>query len=334
MVIGRFARVLITALGVALACGASVAQQQAESPRIGVIMNGGPGPNYDGFRQGLGLLGYVEGRNIVFEPRFAQGQLDRIPDFAAELVRLDVDVIVAIGAVAARAAQKATTKIPVVFVAVIDPVPVGFATTLERPGGNVTGITSFDPQQPRKQFELLKRVLPNLARVALLSDLDIPEAPSDRGWNPLERASDTAARAVGLQPQMLKVRGPSPDLEGAFAALKKEGAEALVVLEVPVTLVHRKRIAELATAHQLPTMFVGGRTVSDAGGMIAYGTSLLDTLPALPGYVDKILKGAKPGEIPIAVITRHSVIFNLRTARAIGVTVPPELLKGADQVIE
>jgi putative ABC transport system substrate-binding protein len=208
-----------------------VAQQQAKIPHVGVIVNGAPGPNFDEFRRGLSRLGYVEGRNIIFEPRFAQGELGRLPDFAAELVRLDVDVIVAVGAVGARAAQKATAKIPIVFAAVIDPVPVGFAATLERPGGNVTGITSFDPQQPRKQFELLKQVLPNLARVALLSDQDIPDAPSDRGWNPLERTTDTAARAVGLQPQMLKIRGPSPDIEGTFSALKKEGAQALVVLE-------------------------------------------------------------------------------------------------------
>jgi putative tryptophan/tyrosine transport system substrate-binding protein len=317
---------LIPALGIVLAPGPSAAQQEAKLPRVGVIFNGGPGPALDQFRQGLGQLGYIEGRNIAIEPRFAQGQLDRLSDLAADLVRLDVNVIVAVGAVGTRAAHNATTKIPIVFAAVIDPVTVGFAASLERPGGNITGATSFDPQQSKKQFELLRQVMPNFARVALLSDQDIPDA--------LERANDIAARAIGLQPQMLKVKGPTPDLDGAFAAMNKEGAEALVVLEVPVTIMHRKRIAELASAHRLPTMFVGGRTFSDAGGLITYGTSILDTLPLLPGYVDKILKGAKPRDMPIEVVTRHSVIFNLQTAQTIGMTIPPELLRRADQVIQ
>jgi len=165
-----------------------------------------------------------------------------------------VDVIVAFGAVGVRAVQNLRANVPVVFAAVIDPVAVGFAATLERPGGNITGITSFDPQQPRKQFELLKQSLPGLARVAILSDQDIPDAPSDPGWNPLERATDTAARTVGLQPQWLKVKGPTPDLDGAFAAMKKEGADALILLEVPVVGIHRKKIAEPAIAHRLPTM--------------------------------------------------------------------------------
>jgi putative ABC transport system substrate-binding protein len=333
MKIARIARVLLTASGLVLAAGASEAQQP-KIPRVGLLVLGGPAPTIDAFRRGLGELGYVEGRNILIEPRFAEGKLERVPEFAAELVRLDVDLIVAFGAVGVRAVQGLKAKVPVVFAAVIDPVAVGFAATLERPGGNITGITSFDPQQPRKQFELLKQVLPGLTRVAVLSDLDIPDAPSDPGWNPLERANDTAARAVGLQPQMLKVKGPTPDLDGAFAAMKRDGAEALVVLDVPVNGLNQKRVAELAITHRLPAMFVGGRGRSDAGGLIAYGTSILDTLPPLPGYVDEILKGAKPGDMPIQVITRHAVIYNLRTARAIGVTIPPELLKQADQVIE
>src|SRR4051812_42576398 len=153
-----------------------MAQQEAKIPRVGVIENVGPGPRFETIRKGLGQLGYVEGRNIIVEPRFAKGDPDRVPDFAAELVRLDVDVIVSVGAVGARAAQKATTNIPIVFVAVIDPVAAGLATTLERPGGNVTGITSFDPQQPRKQLELLKELFPKLSRVAILSDHAIPKA--------------------------------------------------------------------------------------------------------------------------------------------------------------
>ena len=176
MEIARIARVLLTASGLVLAAGASEAQQ-TKIPRVGLLVLGGPAPTIDAFRRGLGELGYVEGRNILIEPRFAEGKLERVPEFAAELVNLDVDVIVSFGAVGVRAVQKINSKVPVVFSAVIDPVAVGFAATLERPGGNITGITSFDPQQPRKQFELLMQVFPGLARVAILSDQDIPDAP-------------------------------------------------------------------------------------------------------------------------------------------------------------
>jgi putative ABC transport system substrate-binding protein len=303
-------------------------------PRVGIILLGSQDPIFRALRQGLNQLGYIEGQNIAFEPRAAQGQVDRIPGFAAELVRLGVAIIVATGAVSAQAARNATTKVPIVFSAVIDPVVVGFATRLERPGGNITGITSFDPQQPAKQFELLKEVFPKLSRVAILSDEDIPRA-ADGGLNPLERANDAAARAIGLQPQWFRVKGPTPDHESVFSAMVKEGAEALVVLEVPVNVFfHQKRIAELAAMHGLPTLFPGGWHSGEMGGLIAYGTSFHDTLPSLPRYVDKILKGAKPGELPIEVINRCELVFNLQTARAIGVMIPPELLTRADRVIE
>jgi putative ABC transport system substrate-binding protein len=306
-------------------------QQQAKLPRVGVIANESPGALFEAMRQSFAQHGYVEGRNIVIEARFAHGHLDRVPELVAELVGLNVDVIVSLGAVGPAAAQKANTKLPIVFVAVIDPVAVGFAATLERPGGNITGITTFDPQQATKQLELLRQVMPNLARLAILSDEDIPRV---EGWNPLEKANDTAARALGLRPQWLKVKGAIPDLEGAFTAMKNERAEALLVLDVPVPIIHQKRIAELAATYRLPTMFLGGRRMSEAAGLIAYGTGLLDTLPRIPLYVEKILGGAKPGDLPIEVLTQHILIFNLKTARTIGVTIPPELLKRADQVIE
>jgi putative tryptophan/tyrosine transport system substrate-binding protein len=163
-------------------------------------------------------------------------------------------------------------------------------------------------------------MIPNLTRVAMLSDEDIPRLD---GWKHLEKANDAAALAKGLQPQWLKVKGP--DLEGAFTAMQKERADALVVLDVPVPIIHQKRIAELAAKYRLPTMFLGGHRMSEAGGLIACGTGLLDTFPRLPAYVDKILKGAKPGELPIEVLTRHILIVNLKTAREIGITMPPEL---------
>src|ERR1700730_8949255 len=323
---------IVLGLGLGLTSGQSVAQQEAKLPRVGVIANGGPEPYFNAFRQNFSKLGYVEGRNIVFEPRFAQGQLDRVPDFAVELARLDVDVIVALGIVGARAAQKATTKIPIVFAMVVDPVAVGIVTTMQQPGGNATGITSYDPQQPRKQFELLHELLPKLARVAILSDPDIPHSAADPDWSPIERANDATARMLGLRPQILKIKGVNPDLEGAFAAMIKEGADALVILEVPAPSRHQKQIAELAAMHKLPTMFPGCQ--AGAGGLITYGTSILNTLPRLAEYVDKVLKGANPGDLPAEINSQRELVFNLKTARAIGVTISPELLKRTDRVIE
>jgi putative ABC transport system substrate-binding protein len=204
--------------------------------------------------------------------------------------------------------------------------------TLQRPGGNLTGISNFDAQQPASQFALLREVFPKLERVAILSDEEIPHSPTDPGWNPLERANDTAARALGLLPQMLRVRGPTPDLDGVFATVQRDRLDALLVLDVPVTFVHRQRIAELATAHRVPTMFPGG--YANAGGLISFGTSADDMFPRMAGYVDRILKGANPGELSIEVITRRELIVNVRTAREIGVALPSEVVRRADHVIE
>jgi putative ABC transport system substrate-binding protein len=286
---------------------------------------------FDGLRKDFAQLGYVEGQNVVFEPRFAEGQLKRLPECPADRVRLDVEVILALGGVAARAAKDATTKIPIVFSIVTDPVALGLANTMERPGGNATGITSLDSQQANRQFELLKEVFPKLKRVAVLSDHTIPGADAT-GLAPIERANDAAARALGLQPQIVKLGSPDPDFEGAFMAMSKEGAEVLLVLEVPVPLAHRKRIAELAAARRLPSMFPGGQ--ADAGGVITYGTSVGDTWPRMPVLADKILKGAKPGDLPVEVVSRRELIVNMKTAREIGVTVPPDVLKQAGRVIE
>jgi putative tryptophan/tyrosine transport system substrate-binding protein len=318
---------IVLTFGLVLAASQSTAQE-AKLPRVGVILLGGPGPRYDALRQDFAQLGYAEGRNIIFEPRFVRGQLEQAPALAAELVALNVDVIVAMGAVGVGAAQKVTTKIPIVFAVVLDPVALGYAATLGRPGGNITGITSFDPQQATKQFEMLKEVIPNLARVAILSDQNIPRTD---GWNPLERANDAAARALGLRPQWLRVKGPAPDLDGAFAAMLNENAQALLVLEVPVTTQHLKPIAELAAKRRVPTMFPGGW---ENEGLITYGTSFNNAVPRIAGYVAKILKGAKPGDLPIEVVTRRELIFNLKTAREIGVTISPELLKRADRVLQ
>jgi putative ABC transport system substrate-binding protein len=315
----------------------SQAQPTTKVYRIGVLMNGGanvngkPNPQFEGLRKDMMQLGYVEGTNVVYEARFPEGQLERLPGFAAELVSKGVDVIATFGGPSTNAARKASTTIPIVAALVADPVAIGAAATLERPGGNITGATNNDPELASRQLEMLKTLFPKLARVAILSDSDIPGADSS-GLAPIERANVAAARAAGFTPQLLKIRGPKPDLEPAFKAMGSEGAEALVVLEVPATIADRRRIAEMAANHHLPTMFWGG--ASDAGGLLSYGTSFTADFPRLPIIIDKILKGAKPADTPFEVISQRELAINLKTARDLGVTIPAALLKRADRVID
>jgi putative ABC transport system substrate-binding protein len=319
----RMVTVVILALGTVLV--PAEAQQAAKIPRVGFLAPQGRSlPLFDAFRQGLAELGYVEGRNVVIEPRFAEGQPERLPDLVAELVRLKVDVLVVTGAVTARAAKKAGTDIPIVFAVVVDPVADNVVASLERPGGNLTGVTSFDPQQARKQLELLKEVIPGLKRVAILGDQGVSEA--------LIKAGEAQAVEVGIQTQRFRVAAPNPDLEGAFTAMKQEHADALLVLEEPLLGVHAKRIAELAARDRLPTMFAPSRV--GAGGLIAYGTSQVEAIRRMTAYVDKVLKGAKPGELPVETVTRYELTVNLKAAREIGITIPPEVLKRADRVIQ
>jgi putative tryptophan/tyrosine transport system substrate-binding protein len=320
------------ATGLALGCGVSRAQQAGKVYRIGVLLNRkNPSPETDVLRTGLTQLGYVEGTNVVYEVRPAEGQLDRLPGFAAELVSKGVDILVSYGGPPTNAARKATTTIPIVFALVADPVAIGVAATLDRPGGNLTGVTNHDPELPVRQMALLKELNPKLARVAIISDADIPGADAS-GLAPIDCENAAAARAVGLAPQVLKLRGPKPDFDAAFKAMASEGAEALVVLEVPAVFAIPKTVAELATARRIPTMLWGGQ--ADAGGLMSYGTSYTSTYPRLPVYVDKILKGAKPADMAIEVFSKHQLVINLKTARALGLTVPPDLLKRADRVIE
>ncbi|MGH7381284.1 MAG: ABC transporter substrate-binding protein [Candidatus Methylomirabilales bacterium] len=330
-IIGKFTFAAIAAFGLVLTCSASQAQHAGKVYRVGVLFNGGPGPVFDALRQGLARLGHIEGTNVVFEARFAEWQLDRLPGFAAELVGMGVDVIATYGGPPTRAAQMASTTIPIVAALVADPVAVGFAATLERPGGNITGITNNDPQLASRQLEILKELFPKLARVAILSDPDIPGADAS-GLAPIERSNVAAAKALGIAPQVLKVRGPTPDFDPVFNAMVTERAEVLVVLAVPAPFFHRKQIAALAATHRIPTMFYGG--ASDAGGLMTYGTSLTDTFPGMPIFVDRVLKGAKPADMPFEVISRREFVINLKTARELGLTIPAEVLKRADRVID
>jgi len=301
------------------------AQEAARIPRVGFLHpTSRSHPMFDEFRRELAKLGYVEGQNIIIEPRFAEGQYDRVPELAAELARLKVDVIAIQGAVTVRAAKKVITTTPMVFVIVLDPVTEDVVANLERPGGNITGVTTFDPQQARKQLELLKEAIPSLKRVALLGDRGVSEA--------LMNAGEEQARALGLQSQRFRVAGPTPDLEGAFAAFRQGHADAVMVLEEPVPMINRKRIAELAARDRLPTMFPP--TGADAGALMTYGTSFVEGYRRMAAYVDKILKGAKPGDLPVQTVSSYELTVNLKTAREIGVTIPPEVVKRADRVIQ
>jgi putative ABC transport system substrate-binding protein len=321
-----------SAAGLALTWGASHAQQAGKVYRVGVLLNrNNPSPETESLLTGLRQLGYVEGTNVLYEVRAAEGQLDRLPGFAAELVSKGVDVIVSYGGPPTNAARKATTTIPIVFTLVADPVAIGAAASLERPGGNLTGVTNNDPELPVRHMALLKEMIPKLARVAIFSDADIPGADAN-GLAPIDRTNVAAARAAGLTPQLLKLRGPKPDFDAAFKAMASEGAGALVVLEVPAVFAIPKTVAELATARRIPTMLWGGQT--DAGGLMSYGTSYTSTYPRVPVYVDRILKGAKPADTAIEVLSKHQLVINLKTARELGVTVPAEMLKRADRVIE
>jgi putative ABC transport system substrate-binding protein len=324
-------RLSIVAFVLSLMCGSSNAQQDPK--KVGILINGGPSPLFDSIKQKLlsdfAELGYAEGRDVIIEPRFAELKLERLPRLAAELANANVDVIVALGGPAAVAAQKATSTIPVIFSIVTDPIALNLVASMDKPGSNVTGITSLDPEQARKQFELLKEVFPGIKRVAILSDQTIPGA-DERGLAPIDRANETVARALGLEPQIVKVKNAA-DLEAAFAAMIKERAEALLVLEVPVPLTARKQVAELAIKNRLPAMFPGGQ--ADAGGVITYGTSVAETWRRFAAFADKIFRGTKPADFPVEVITKRELVFNLQTAQAVGAKIPPELLKRADRIV-
>ncbi len=327
-------------LGAAGAVAVRSGLAQSSAPRrIGLLLNGGPGPVHDAWRrtfaQDCAQLGLTEGRDFTIEPRFAEGQLGRLPELAAEHVRQGVDAIVALGGPAANAARRATPTIPVIFSIVTDPVALGLAETAQRPGGNATGVTSLDPAQAEAQMRLLKEIFPELQRVAALSDQTIPAADAS-GLAPIDRANKAAAEAMGLRPQIVKVPAPNaaapdPDFDAAFSAMVRDGAQAVVAFDTPLNFAHGKRIAGLAVANRLPAMFAGG--MSAAGGLITYGTSVADTWRRLPAFVAKIFNGTPPGEIPVEFITRRELVFNLKVAESLGVTILPDYLARADQVI-
>lgn len=316
----------------------SRAQAPAKTIKIGLLINGGPGPIPGGgsvielFRSEFAKLGYVEGAGFALEPRYARGQLDQLPALASELTQLGVDVILTLGGPASRAAMGATSTIPIVFSIVTDPLALGLVASMERPVGNVTGITSLDPEQADRQMALLRSVLPNLARVGILSDDTIPGADAN-GLAPIDRANVAAARKLGIEPIARKVAGgASPDYATALDDMRKNGAEAPLVLEVPMPLRDGKIVAEAAATRRMPTIFPGGEF--HTGGLISYGTTVRNTWPRMAMLADRILKGSSPGKIPIEIETRRQLVVNLRTARAIGLLVAEEVLTQADRVID
>lgn len=294
-----------------------------DCPTIGIMIAGTERP-IEGFKTGLAEFGLVEGQSVKFEQRVANGELGKLPAFAAELARLNVDVIALIGAVTARAAQKVTTVIPIIYSVVVDPVGDGLARSAERPGGNMTGVTSFDPKQAKTHVDLLRSVYPNLSRVAVLSDQGVSECMSG--------SNDQAIREAGLRSQILRVRGPEPDLDGAFAAMERERADGLIVVEEPIIGPNRMRIAQTAMALQLPTVFP--REMADAGGLFSYGTSLRMATWHMAQYVRNVLDGEKPGEMPIRTLSAHELVVNLQTAARLGLTVPADVLHRATEVIQ
>jgi putative ABC transport system substrate-binding protein len=308
----------------------AAAQQAGKVPRIGYLAAGSPsgGPHLlEAFRKGLRELGWVEGQNIVIDYRFAEGRFDRLPDLAAELVRLKVDIIVAGPTPPAAAAKKATETIPIVMIGVGDPVGQGLIASLARPGGNVTGLSySVGLEIFGKGLELLKETVPKVRRVAILSN---PANPS----HPLAiREVNVAARSLGVQLQLLEARGPN-EFDGAFAAMAKERVGALLVVTDPMLVLHRTRLADLAARSRLPAAY-GTRESVEAGGLMSYGPSLSDLWRRAATYVDKILKGAKPADLPVEQPTKFELVINVKAAKALGLTIPQSMFIRADEVIE
>ena len=297
-------------------CSSARAQQARKVPRIGYLSTG---PTLQQFRQRMRELGYVEEKNVLFEDRYAEGgKLDRLPDLAAELVRMKVDVIVTTGTPAIQAAKQATTTIPIVMANVSDPVAAGFVASLARPGGNITGLSNLAPDLAGKRLELLKETLPKLTRVAYIWD------PSNPSLARISREAQAAARELGITLQSLEVRN-AEELGSAFEAAIRERAGALWV-PAPMVSPYRRGITDFAGKTHLPLIYETRQYVEDAGGLMSYGPDFGDLDRRAATYVDKILKGAKPADLPVEQPTKFELVINLKTAKALGLTIPQSVL--------
>jgi putative ABC transport system substrate-binding protein len=309
-------------------CTSVGAQQPAKTYRIG-FLSALPPPavaeRFQAFLLGLRELGYIERKNFIVESRYAQGKLESLPVLAAELARLKVDVILSAGPATTRSVKKQTATIPVVMAFDTDPVGNGFVDSLARPGGNVTGLSALSPEIGGKHLEFLKDILPKISRVAVIGTSTEPANAQET------RETELAARALGMKVQYLDIKG-SKDIETAFQAARKGRADAVLVLTSPFAFAHRTQVIELAAMSRLPAMYWAAEFV-EAGGLIAYSVSFTDLFRRAAVYVDKILKGAKPADLPVEQPTKFELVINLKAAKAIGLTIPPNVLARADRVI-
>jgi len=321
--------IVLLAAGLCVASLASAAQRAGEVPRVGVLVPFiGPATNLfsEVFRHGLRELGYVEGQSLTLEYRSAEGSYERLPALAAELVALQVDIIVTWSTPAALAAKHATSTIPVVFTAVADPILSGLVASFARPGGNITGVTHIPSELDLKRLELLTEAVPNAARIAVLWHPEFP--PNVEGIPALQRAAQT----LRVELLLVAYRGPQ-DFEEALAAVRRDGVAALFVMPHPTTSGQATRLAALAATHHLPAM-APYREFAEAGGLLAYGAKFADLYRRAAALVDKILKGATPRDVPVERPTRFELVINRKTAQALGLTLPPVILFQADEVLE
>jgi ABC-type uncharacterized transport system substrate-binding protein len=325
-------RFLLTSLagGLLAAPRASEAQQPAKIARLGILGAGSAaGVRLEAFIQGLRDLGYVEGRNLVIEYRNHEGKEERLPALAAELVALKVDVILAVSTLPALAAMKVTRTLPIVFAAAAEPVTSGLVTSLARPGGNVTGMSAVAPELVGKCLELLKQTVPGVTRGVILWQ---PGAPDERTDKDMLKEAEVASRTLGVRLQAVKARRPE-DFERAFSDVTKARAGALIVLTSVMFINERRRLVDLAAKNRLPTVYPQ-RDFVDVGGLMSYGPNGPDLFRRAATLVDKILKGAKPADLPVEQPTKFELIINLKTAKALGLTIPQSLLLRADEVIQ
>ena len=312
--------------------GLARAQPASNSmPRVGFIFSTGspetPSPWFDAFRLGLRDLGYVEGKNILIERRYAQGRLDRMPALASELVQHKVDVIVAVNNVLIRAAKEATKTIPIVMISSVDPVAAGYVENFGHPGGNITGLAWLGRDLSAKRVELLKEVFPKMSRLSVLWDADGP------GPAVAVKEYEAAARAFKLEFKSLQVRGPSPDFAGALHSAKAARVDASIVVGNALMFQHATEVFDLAKKNRLPSMTEEARYV-EAGGLMSYGASLADLYRRASEYVVDILKGAKPADLPVKLASRFEIFINLKTSQQLGIVIPQHVLVQADKVIK
>jgi putative ABC transport system substrate-binding protein len=323
-------RDFITLLGGAAAAWplAARGQQAGKVFRIGYITASVPVPHLrNAFRDGLRALGWIEGKNLVYEDDlYAENRLDRLPELASELLRLKVDVIVADGTLAPLAAKRATSTIPIVLTSAGDPLGSGLVTSLARPGGNVTGLSLMQSDVGGKRLEMLKEVVPQVSRVGILWNAANPYSAL------VFKEAQSAAQILGVQLQSIEVRSPD-DLDPALRALMQQNLGALITVGDPFVHAYRRRIADFAASNRLPAIY-SSREFAEAGGLMAYGAHLADLNRRAAGYVDRILKGATPADLPVEQPTKFELVINLKTAKALGLEVPPTLLARADEVIE